>query len=445
MPSKRILLLEISGPVQSAFERQGTRNGFLCTGLSRNDVPASAAEPYALCVVGSLREPDAVRTFRAIRKTLRGCPIVVLAEHLSTDVVVQLVRSGATDVIGLPLPAEDVAARALVSLESDAESAERSGLVGESPVFLRLLDEVRSVAAVRSTVLLSGETGTGKGVLARTIHHLSDRSERRFVHVDCSALAESVIESELFGHQKGAFTGAVEHRPGRFEVAGDGTIFLDEIGELSPALQVKLLRILEDREFERVGSTQTRPMTARVIAATNRDLRQLVEDGRFRADLYFRLDVFHLCVPPLRERIEDVPALVRAGLARLAKQLEVPVPAPSDEFLACLMGHSWPGNVRELMNALERVIVRKRGPVLGEEALDGFAWADRGSPQDAAAACEISRAETADRDWDREAVTSVLREVGGNLSRAARRLGIARSTLRHRVDRLGLDALIPRD
>ena len=414
--------------------------------ISRDDVPSAPSQRYSLCVVGSLREPDAVRSFRSIRKLLPGCPIVVLAENLSTDVVVQIMRSGATDIIGLPLLAEEAVARALVSVESDPERGTSGDLVGVSAAFRGLLEEVRAVASVRSTVLVSGETGTGKGVIARTIHQLSDRADRRFVHVDCSSLAESVIESELFGHQKGSFTGAVESRPGRFEVAGDGTIFLDEIGELGPALQVKLLRILEDREYERVGSTRTHLMTARVIAATNRDLRRLVEERRFRADLYFRLDVFQLCVPPLRERLDDIPPLVHAGLARLAERLEMPAPAVTEEFLERLMRHSWPGNVRELMNALERVLIRERGPLLGAGALDGFSWAaEPNAALDSSGPRDLASPESVDVDLGREAVAAVLREAGGNIARSARRLGVARTTLRYRVRQLGLEALLPRD
>lgn len=446
MLSERILLVGVSVPVRSAFERRCARGGSRWSVISRDDVPAAPSQRYSLCVVGSLRDSDAVQLFRSIRKLLPGCPIVVLAEDLSTDVVVQIVRAGVTDVIGLPLDAQDVVSRALVSLESDPEHGATGGLVGVSAAFRGLLEEVRAVASVRSTVLLSGETGTGKGVIARTIHQLSDRADRRFVHVDCSSLAESVIESELFGHQRGSFTGAVESRPGRFEVAGDGTIFLDEIGELGPALQVKLLRILEDREYERVGSTRTHLMTARVIAATNRDLRRLVEERRFRADLYFRLDVFQLCVPPLRERLDDIPPLVHEGLARLAERLERPAPTATEGFLERLMRHSWPGNVRELMNVLERVMIRERGPVLGEAALDAFAWA---AEHDAALDTSVTRnlpgTESADVNPGREAVAAVLREAGGNLARSARRLGVARTTLRYRVRKLGLEALLPRD
>jgi DNA-binding NtrC family response regulator len=248
----------------------------------------------------------------------------------------------------------------------------RNGLVGSSPAIERVRHRMKAVARTNSTVLLSGETGCGKGVAAREIYRLSARGQRPFVHVDCAALATSVIDSELFGHERGAFTGAVGRRAGRFERAERGTIFLDEIGDLEVSLQSKLLRVLHDREYERLGGSGTRAMTARVIAATNRDLRREVVQGRFRADLLFRINVFEIAIPPLRERRGDIPQLVRALLVQLATNLKIRIPAFTEGFTRCLMSYDWPGNVRELMNLLERLMVERGGAVLDESAVDGL-------------------------------------------------------------------------
>lgn len=432
MPDKSILLVGVQERIRAAFVRWGQRNDISC--IACLDGPnAAPSHPFALCVIGSLRGASSASEYRSVRSKLSGCPIVVLAEDLPTGAIVQIVRAGAADVIGLPAPAEDVVAQAVLHLGTPLRVAGADVLQSLSPAFCRLADEIRAVAPLRSTVLLTGETGTGKGVLARTIHELSDRSDRPFVHVDCAALSPTVIESELFGHRRGAFTGAVESRPGRFELAGDGTIFLDEIGELVPALQAKLLRILEDREFERIGCTRTQVMTARVIAATSRDLRQAVEKGWFRADLFFRLEVFHLRVPPLRDRREDLPLLVRRGIERLSGQLDLPVPGVTDAFCESLREHSWPGNVRELLNVLERAIVRARSSMLDADALeDLLATAGSITPEIAGGS-------------ERDSLLRVLQAVGGNVSRAARRLGIPRTTLRYRLRQLDLERLVPRD
>ncbi|MBW2242748.1 MAG: sigma-54-dependent Fis family transcriptional regulator [Deltaproteobacteria bacterium] len=286
-------------------------------------------------------------------------------------------------------------------------------------------------APLDSTVLITGETGTGKGVLARELHARSLRSAGPFVHVDCGSLPEGLLEAELFGHERGAFTGAVGARIGPFEAAAEGTLFLDEIGELPLRGQTRLLRVLQDRCFQRVGGRASLRLTARVVAATNLPLEQAVSEGRFRADLFHRLDVLRLALPPLRERPEDLPILVGQILARLAGEAGAPVQEPTPEFLARLAERPWPGNVRELGNVLERLVVWAPGARLDVQDLT------RIEPR----ACQLpeqTRSEAVP-------IEAMLRETGGNVSRAARRLGVARTTLRRRIRAAGLEEMIPRD
>ena len=287
-----------------------------------------------------------------------------------------------------------------------------------------LRDEIAAAAALPSTVRITGETGVGKGVVARLLHRLSPRRNEPFVHVDCAALSSELVESELYGHERGAFTGAHARRAGRFELAGGGTLFLDEIGDLEARLQAKLLRVLQDRCFERLGGNQTLKMRARIIAASTRDLRQEVADGCFRADLYYRLAVISIEVAPLRERTDDIPALLRAAARRSS---ELPVFSLTESALARLSKHSWPGNVRELQNVAERIAVRFPGRRVDAADLDGIL--DDEKPRNAVASPSD----------DAEQIAFALRSTGGNISRAAERLGLPRTTLRHRIRRLGIE------
>jgi transcriptional regulator with GAF, ATPase, and Fis domain len=295
---------------------------------------------------------------------------------------------------------------------------------------LALREQIAAVAPLRSTVLLCGETGTGKGLAARRIHEASGRAGA-FVQVDCASLPTHLAESELFGHERGSFTGAVARRTGRFERAADGTLFLDEIGELSERQQGKLLRVLQDREFERVGGSRSLRLSARVVAATSRDLPRAVADGCFRADLYFRLNVIRIAVPPLRQRVDDIPALVSDALKRLAGELALAPPQLSRDALDRLCVDAWPGNVRELFNVLERTVVRHPGGFVDRERIDRLL--DEGRIPSATAT-----GGDAPRDFEPDRIRAALRECGGNVTRAARRLGVPRSTLRHRIRRLAL-------
>jgi len=303
-------------------------------------------------------------------------------------------------------------------------------VVGESPAIQRVLASVRKVAGTESTVLVTGETGTGKELVVRAIHGLSGRKGKILVKVNCAALPSGVIESELFGHEKGAFTGALTRRVGRFELAHGGTLFLDEIGDLPLELQAKLLRVLQDGEFERVGGTQTLKMDVRMIAATNRNLAGAVEEGRFRADLFYRLNVFPIAIPPLRERLEDVPRLTRHFAMIYASKMGKTIGTISEQVLSRLMEYGWPGNVRELQNVIERAVILSTHNRL--ELDDSLA-----APASGARATPARTLEEIERDH----ILSVLKSVGWRVSGergAARILGLKRTTLEARMSRLGI-------
>ena len=303
-------------------------------------------------------------------------------------------------------------------------------IVGESPALKRVLSQVETVAPTDSSVLVLGETGTGKEVIARAIHDLSPRRERTFVKVNCAAIPTGLLESELFGHEKGAFTGAIAQKVGRFELAHRGTLFLDEVGDIPLELQPKLLRVLQEKEFERLGSTRTLHVDVRVVAATNRDLTQMVEDRLFRSDLYYRLNVFPIIVPPLRERAEDIPLLVRYFAQKHARRMDRHIETIPAEEMEALTRYHWPGNVRELENLIERAVILSRGPALHvplpEDRLSGEAPAASPVTLEAAEREHILRA-LRDTNW-----------VIAGPSGAAARLGMKRTTLQSRMAKLGI-------
>jgi transcriptional regulator with GAF, ATPase, and Fis domain len=304
------------------------------------------------------------------------------------------------------------------------------GMVGHSAGLTSVLKAIDTVARTDSTVLVRGETGTGKELVARAIHEGSERRSGPFVRVNCAAIPGTLLESELFGHERGAFTGAVQRRAGRFEVAHGGTIFLDEIGEMPIELQPKLLRVLQEREFERVGGCKPIAFDARVIAATHRDLHAMIDERAFRADLYYRLDVFPIDMPPLRERREDIPELVNVFVRRLARSIQRDIREVSSDSMAALVRYDWPGNIRELHNVLERAVILARGPVL-DVTLAGEA---RFSPVMPPASDTL-------RDVERRHILAVLEKTDGVVGGphgAAQRLGMKRSTLNFRMKKLGI-------
>jgi PAS domain S-box-containing protein len=322
-------------------------------------------------------------------------------------------------------------------------------IVGKTTRIRHLFELIDTIKDTDSTVLITGESGTGKGLFARAIHDLSPRREKPFVKVTCAALSEALLESELFGHVKGAFTGAIADKVGRFEAADGGTIFLDEIGDISLPLQVKLLRVLQEREFERVGSSRTQTADVRVIAATNRDLKELMKAGRFREDLFYRLHVIPVIVPPLRERKEDIPLLVEHILRRLKGRGLDRVRAVSPEAMRCLIEYPWPGNVRELENVLERGAVCSRGAVLSaadlSEEVGEYCRPGKGEPsgspggEPAGAPPDTAESDAPGGVDEKERILRTLEANRWNRGDAAVALGIERSTLWRKMKRLGID------
>jgi formate hydrogenlyase transcriptional activator len=304
------------------------------------------------------------------------------------------------------------------------------GVVGKSPALLSVLRQLDVVAPTDSGVLIQGETGTGKELIAQAIHNRSPRRDRPFIKVNCAAIPSGLLESELFGHEKGAFTGAVMRKPGRFELADKGTLFLDEVGDIPLDLQAKLLRVLQEREFERLGSTHTQRVDVRVVAATHRDLKQMVEDGTFRRDLYYRLHIFPLAVPPLRDRREDIPLIVRHFVDKFTRRMNRSIKTIPARTMEALVTYSWPGNVRELQNFIERAVILSPGPSL-------FAPLEELQVTTKASSVPL----TTIAEMEREHVIRALREsnwVTGGPNGAAVRLGMKRTTLAYRIRKLGI-------
>ncbi len=376
------------------------------------------------------------------------CPadVVVLTAHGSLDRAVEAVKRGADDFLTKPTDFELLRKAVDRSLEkqrlrkANRALAEQAGageiILGPSATMRELIGTSERAAASGATLLLTAESGCGKQVLAEHIHATSDRSDGPFVHINCVAIADELIESTLFGHERGAFTGAIQRKAGRLEAAAGGTAFLDEVGDISPRLQTKLLHFLESGTFERVGGSRTIHADCRVIAATNRDLAAAVEEGSFREDLYYRLNVIRLEVPPLRARPEDVPVLAGAFLDRFAGELKRGSMRFDPEVLAILCAYAWPGNVRQLKNAVERMVVLATGPELSRELLPDEL---RGAASSAAGDLSTLPYKEAVGEFKRRVLKAALARSGGNQTKAAEELGLQRSYLNRLIRDLDLD------
>jgi two-component system response regulator HydG len=390
-------------------------------------------------------------------------PVIIMTGYSSIEHAVISIRSGAIDYLTKPIRAETLEiavqqALEVVRLRRENETFRREilkirstrALIGESESFRRIMEVIATVAPTRATVLLEGESGTGKELFARALHDQSPRQDAPFITMNCAALPEGLVESALFGHEKGAFTGATVRTAGAFERAHTGTLLLDEISEMRLDLQAKLLRVIQEQEFERVGGTQAIKVDVRLVATTNRDLKAEVDAGRFRSDLYYRLNVVPIRTPPLRERIEDIPRLLHHFMHRMAENQGTTVPGIAPETVQLLQLYGWPGNVRELANAIERAVILCRGNVLLPSAFadqlrepGGPVTLPAAAVPSVAEAGASSAAEPLPFDLDeleRRAIVRALAATGGNRTRAAKLLGISERTLRNKLNSPGTNA-----
>lgn len=382
---------------------------------------------------------------QAIKRANASIPVVVMTAYGSVESAVEAMKLGASDYLLKPFSLAEMVlvvrkeldARHLREENRDLREAlgrryEYSNVIAGSHKMQEVLALVERVAPTNSTVLLGGESGVGKDLIARAIHEHSSRAAGPFLKINSTAIPENLLESELFGYEKGAFSGATSSKPGKFELADKGTLFLDEIGDVPPPIQVKLLRVIQEREFERLGGTKTLKVDVRLIAATNRDLRAALEEGTFRQDLYYRLNVVAIDIPPLREHKEDIPALANFFVQRFAASSNKKVTGISPEAIELLMQFHWPGNVRELENVLERSITFATGAVLNAADIR----LDR-SAHPATAAPVLPEGMTLDQ-WEQEIIREALRRANGNKSQAARALGLSRNALRYRLSQMGV-------
>jgi len=389
-------------------------------------------------VITDLKMPkiSGMDLIRHVRDNYRNTAVITVTGYPSIDSAVESVKLGADEYLPKPFTKKELLSvleevldkrreRSLGNARLMPSPAAWEGMIGGSPVMRRVFGTIEKAASVKATVLINGESGTGKELVARAIHYKSDRASHAFVPINCGGIPETLLESELFGHVKGTFTGAVDSRVGFFQTADKGTIFLDEVSEMSMTMQVKLLRVLQEKEVCMVGSTRPQKVNVRIIAGTNKHLPDLVQRGRFREDLYFRLNVITIDLPPLREREEDILLLIRHFSRKYAEEMGRPIPSFSDRALECLRHYAWPGNVRELENLVQRLIAMTDSDTIDAAEL----------PQGMRTTCLVpgNRLDRSLADMEAEYIRRVLESVAGNKTRAAEILGIDRKTLREKL------------
>ncbi|MEJ2313763.1 MAG: sigma-54 dependent transcriptional regulator [Nitrospirota bacterium] len=390
-----------------------------------------------------LPEVDGLEVLERIKERIPGMPVIMISGHGNIEMAVRATKNGAYDFLEKPLSLERVVLVAQRALERSTLETEnrtlresltkRWLLIGETPAMKTLRRQVESAAKGHARVLITGESGTGKEVVARRLHALSPRADKPFVEVNCAAIPQELIESELFGHEKGSFTGAFERKRGKFEMADGGTLFLDEIADMSPQTQAKLLRVIEMQQFQRVGGSKDIKVDVRVMAATNRDIPARIKEGLFRDDLYFRLNVIPITTPPLRQRIEDIPLLVDHFLGLLAAEYGQPKKSMTPEAVKRLKERDWPGNIRELRNLIERLVLMTPSDTIGEAAV-----LEAGGEAPSTDYFEMETLKDAREAFERDFLADKLREHNFNVSRTAEALGIERSNLHRKIKAYGI-------
>ena len=445
----RILIVEDEEKLRRVLELQLQSAGFEVEQAGTAEEGLRLADRADL-ILTDLRLPgmDGLELLAQLRRQSLLTPVIVMTAFGTVEAAVEAMKAGAVDFLLKPFSLDHLMAvvHKAVELRSlrdeNRQLREELGrryefdnIVGRSAPMQEIFGTILRVAPTRATVLLCGESGVGKDLIARAIHHYSPRCDRPFVKINCTALPENLMESELFGYEKGAFTGAAAAKPGKFEYADTGTVFLDEIGDVPPSIQVKLLRVLQEREIERLGSNKIRHIDVRVIAATNADLRAALEQGTFREDLYYRLNVVPLNIPPLRERLEDIPFLARHFVAKLAADSGSRAESIGDRAIEKLLTYPWPGNVRELENVIERSLVLSTGARL--EAAD-IRLETGPAGREPVAQSFLPDGVTLDQH-EQAILVEALRRANGNKSQAARLLGLTRNALRYRLSQMGME------
>ncbi len=445
-----ILIVEDEAKMRRLLELNLGEDGF--STLSAGDAETGLKllrENTVDLVVTDLKLPgmNGLEFLQAVKRQNAALPVVVMTAFGTVETAVEAMKGGASDYVLKPFSLSEM--RMVIRKELDVRDLREENrslrealgkryvhpnVVARSPKMQEVLATVDRVAPTNSTVLLGGESGVGKDLIARAIHEKSRRASGPFIKINSTAIPENLLESELFGYEKGAFTGATASKPGKFEMADRGTLFLDEIGDVPPAIQVKLLRVLQEREFERLGGTRTVKVDVRLIAATNRDLREALEQGTFREDLYYRLNVVPIDIAPLRQRKEDIPDLVNLFISRFAGDSGKPVKSITPEAMQILVNYHWPGNVRELQNIIERACALAKGSVL--EAPD--IHLDLRPAKAANGVGGFLPEGMTLEHWEDEMIQEALRRADGNKSQAARLLGLSRNALRYRLSKIGI-------